>query len=111
MYAFLALGFYLISTLLGTLIIEKRGFKAYDVYSYYQMWGILIVNVIFWVCSLTWGYRLNQKVKNAGGLLCGTCGYDLRGLPKMHKCPECGVEYDGDELMKAWKKERIFPWR
>ena len=25
---------------------------------------------------------------------CPECNYDLRGLPYVHSCPECGVEYD-----------------
>src|SRR5215475_10741510 len=24
---------------------------------------------------------------------CGTCGYNLKGLPYMHTCPECGNSY------------------
>lgn len=26
--------------------------------------------------------------------ICGRCGYDLRGLPAIHTCPECGLAYD-----------------
>lgn len=25
---------------------------------------------------------------------CPRCGYDLTGLPEVHTCPECGLEYD-----------------
>jgi hypothetical protein len=28
------------------------------------------------------------------GLRCGYCGYELRGLPRRHVCPECGAAYD-----------------
>jgi len=27
---------------------------------------------------------------------CPCCGYDLRGLPRNHQCPECGFAYDED---------------
>lgn len=31
---------------------------------------------------------------SATPLPCRGCGYDLRGLPGRHRCPECGIEYD-----------------
>ncbi len=31
---------------------------------------------------------------------CPICRYDLTGLPKNHRCPECGFEYD--ETMRVW---------
>jgi hypothetical protein len=31
---------------------------------------------------------------------CPVCRYDLTGLPKNHRCPECGFEYD--ETMVVW---------
>lgn len=32
---------------------------------------------------------------------CPVCRYDLTGLPKNHRCPECGFEYD--ETMRVWR--------
>jgi len=32
---------------------------------------------------------------------CPVCRYDLTGLPKNHRCPECGFEYD--ETMRVWQ--------
>lgn len=32
---------------------------------------------------------------------CPCCGYNLRGLPRMHNCPECGFEYDPQALILA----------
>ena len=29
-----------------------------------------------------------------GRIYCGRCGYDLRTLPKMGRCPECGNDYN-----------------
>ena len=34
---------------------------------------------------------------------CPVCEYDLSTLPKTHRCPECGFEYD--ESMRVW----VFP--
>lgn len=30
---------------------------------------------------------------------CGRCGYDLRSLPYIHTCPECGQEYNARPLV------------
>jgi len=32
---------------------------------------------------------------------CPVCRYDLAGLPKNHRCPECGFE--NDETMQVWQ--------
>jgi hypothetical protein len=37
-------------------------------------------------------------------LFCGRCGYDLRSLPYLGRCPECGQKYDAN----ATKMEGIF---
>ncbi len=34
-------------------------------------------------------------------LRCPKCGYDLRGLPSTHVCPECGFEYAADSFVLA----------
>ena len=34
---------------------------------------------------------------------CLQCGYDLRGLPNVHQCPECGTEYEKAEVRMVWK--------
>ena len=31
-------------------------------------------------------------------LYCSKCGYDLRTLPHIHQCPECGQEYNARAL-------------
>ncbi len=40
---------------------------------------------------------------------CPICHYSLRGLPKEHRCPECGFEYDQDTSVfyPNWKPEFI----
>jgi hypothetical protein len=31
-------------------------------------------------------------------MLCPRCNYDLTGLPEIHTCPECGLNYDPDTV-------------
>jgi hypothetical protein len=39
---------------------------------------------------------------------CPVCRYDLTGLPKNHRCPECGFEYD--ETMQVWSMPAVPRW-
>ncbi|MCG3136178.1 MAG: hypothetical protein HJJLKODD_00003 [Phycisphaerae bacterium] len=38
---------------------------------------------------------------------CPQCGYDLRGLPADHRCPECGLAYDHQTEIFRPRKPRI----
>jgi hypothetical protein len=35
----------------------------------------------------------------SGSVYCGTCGYNLRTLPYVYTCPECGQEYNARPLV------------
>ena len=35
----------------------------------------------------------------AGTVYCGNCGYNLRTLPYVYRCPECGHEYNARPLV------------
>jgi rubrerythrin len=39
------------------------------------------------------------------GLSCPNCQYLLRGLPT-HRCPECGLELEMEEIVKSWTRLR-----
>lgn len=43
-----------------------------------------------------------RPMRNSGGPItnCPVCRYDLTGLPRNHRCPECGFDYD--ETMRVW---------
>ncbi|MGE3108346.1 MAG: hypothetical protein AB7O77_08335 [Phycisphaerales bacterium] len=37
--------------------------------------------------------RLKLKQRQEPTWICDHCGYDLRGLPAQHRCPECGQQF------------------
>ena len=39
------------------------------------------------------------------GLVCPTCSYLLNGLPS-HRCPECGTEFDIQDIIPTWARLR-----
>jgi hypothetical protein len=43
---------------------------------------------------------------------CPRCDYDLTGLPRAHRCPECGTEYDQDSLLLPCRIQKVpaFAW-
>jgi predicted RNA-binding Zn-ribbon protein involved in translation (DUF1610 family) len=34
---------------------------------------------------------------------CLHCGYQLTGLPASHRCPECGADYELDDVREKWR--------
>jgi len=58
------------------------------------------------VMSLIAHSRLRAVVRAARSVdwsMCEGCGYDLRGLPEGHNCPECGEQYDLDRTRALWR--------
>lgn len=41
-------------------------------------------------------------------MMCGKCGYDLRGLPVRGGCPECGNTYDKNNFSGIAKPNSIY---
>ncbi len=46
--------------------------------------------------------RLRNHLVLSDFRVCLRCGYRLDGLPDAHRCPECGVAYQRDELRALW---------
>ncbi len=46
--------------------------------------------------------RLCRQAAENDCCLCLHCGYSLRGLPAVHRCPECGATYDIEEVKQRW---------
>lgn len=53
-----------------------------------------------------WGETTVAMMSETGQPIteCPVCRYNLTGLPKNHRCPECGLEYD--ESMRIWRPPR-----
>lgn len=45
----------------------------------------------WWLGRLAFPSPLQRRRPGPGA--CATCGYELRGLPAGHNCPECGTEF------------------
>ncbi len=54
---------------------------------------------------LTPGARRSQPLEY--DWLCPSCGYNLRGLPTAHRCPECGFDYDPNAVVIALHGKRL----
>lgn len=44
-----------------------------------------------------------------GEQVCGKCGYSLKGLPDVHACPECGLDYDRISMLYNLHPLRTIP--
>ena len=45
-----------------------------------------------WVCRNIFGPHLRRAMRDVGWEVCIKCGYSLRGLEDVKRCPECGAE-------------------
>ncbi len=54
--------------------------------------------------------KLRQELISIGVLICGPCGYDLRGLTEP-RCPECGAPFEEQLLNQMASPRRSTPKR
>lgn len=47
--------------------------------------------------------RIEKSAMEYNNSLCLICGYCLQHLPEKHICPECGTEYDLDDVVAEWQ--------
>lgn len=64
----------------------------------------LVCAVLLSVIPLMRRRRFKKTVHAYAYELCLDCGYDLRGLPESHKCPECGQAYTKEHLRESWRR-------
>jgi|ERR1043166_3829953 hypothetical protein len=48
-------------------------------------------------------HRMRRELTVYDFCVCLNCGYSLKGLPERHTCPECGRDFQIDEVRSAWK--------
>jgi len=65
------------------------------------------------------GRKINRLITQAHKTkyaLCIECGYCLTGLPDQHRCPECGIPYEIEQVKQRWSEylasraAREIPW-
>jgi hypothetical protein len=72
---------------------------------------VLNMAIAFGIISLAYQmpnfviWYFNRKLEEWDYQICTDCGYPLKGLPAVHRCPECGAEYNVGKLETYWKQE------
>jgi len=49
------------------------------------------------------GREFASQLRGDDYLRCLSCGYNLRGLPSEHTCPECGIGFVAKAVQDKWK--------
>ncbi len=67
-----------------------------------HMWLILVLTMLVWfaaqIVTTVWvlrniyGPHLRRAMRDVGWEVCIKCGYSLRGLEDVKRCPECGAK-------------------
>lgn len=64
---------------------------------------LMLFGAGIWVAAYTrCKRRLAARARHEQLELCFSCGYELKGLPESHRCPECGARYSKAELIAKW---------
>jgi len=45
---------------------------------------------------------IRARVRRFDGMVCTRCGYALKALPAVHRCPECSLPFEIDSVREAW---------
>jgi hypothetical protein len=78
-------------------------------------WWVLVIVVLFFIGSSVIMQiscsgrerRFERILRESGFSLCLKCGYNLRGLPEVHNCPECGSPYDIQDVRRVWTRSSV----
>jgi predicted RNA-binding Zn-ribbon protein involved in translation (DUF1610 family) len=47
--------------------------------------------------------RFYARLRQDDFEVCQTCAYSLKGLPNLHRCPECGSVFHRDATRRSWE--------
>jgi hypothetical protein len=72
-------------------------FSAWDVVGF--LVGLAVLLALYAAAKITARRRLSRH----DFLLCTQCLYPLDGVPPDSRCPECGMQFNSDEVRAAWK--------
>ena len=67
----------------------------------------IVGGCLSWLLAMVVRMKIRMEIATAlesDGLTCLVCGYDLRELPALSKCPECGSNSCPDTVRDGWKK-------
>lgn len=53
-------------------------------------------------------HRVCVTACERGGAMCLRCGFDLRALPELGTCPECGTRYELKNNLAAWQRSELW---
>ncbi len=65
--------------------------------------GQLASVLCLWIVPRLRERRFERCVRERAYEVCLNCGYSLRGLPEIHRCPECGVEFVKESVRAEWR--------
>ncbi len=67
--------------------------------------GILYAVSMVFLCAIPRirERRFERTVRTIQYEVCLNCGYSLHGLAEVHRCPECGTEYDKEKVRRDWR--------
>jgi hypothetical protein len=65
----------------------------------------LFLILLFWAVRTG---RLKARLRATGGLLCPKCGYEMKGLDEVARCPECGRPFDRERDAAYWRRHMDF---
>ena len=99
---------------IGTLLIVYSGLLHYRIagglgealFSIEMFLASICVSYLVLVTAILTHSRWRAVVRVCrvlGWAMCEQCGYDLRGLPERHTCPECGKQYDLNRTRAHWR--------
>lgn len=68
---------------------------------FFIVFGVAVAAMLGFVA--TDSLMVRRTIRRHNWLLCTQCCYPLSPSPVVGRCPECGMEYDVNEIRAAWQ--------
>ena len=89
----------------ATVLLGLFWFNLPDPWWAYAFAPLVLLAIVLSVGLPNIAARL-RRASSADGMLCTVCLYDLRDLPAVGRCPECGTPYELAATILAWHRVR-----